>query len=201
MMGEELRRCAWLGTWAGAADPVYRRYHDEEWGVPCRDERQLFEMLLLDGAQAGLAWITVLKKRENYRQAFASFDADIIAAYTEDDVQRLLANPGIIRNQAKIRAFIGNARAWNALRAREDAVAWLWQFVDGRPVHNHWRTMADIPTSTPASDSMARELKKLGFRFVGTTICYAFMQAAGMVNDHTTDCYRHAALLPAASGA
>lgn len=191
-MTDHPQRCAWLGKWAGAADPVYRHYHDEEWGVPCRDERRLFEMLLLEGAQAGLSWITVLKKRETYRQAFADFDADIIAAYTEDDVQRLRVNPGIIRNQAKIRAFIGNARAWNALRAREDAVAWLWQFVEGRPVQNQWQTISEVPASSPASDKMARELKKLGFRFVGTTICYAFMQAVGMVNDHTTDCFRHA---------
>ena len=200
MMEAELRRCAWLGTWAGAADPVYRRYHDEEWGVPCRDERQLFEMLLLEGAQAGLSWITVLKKRDNYRQAFSNFDSDAIAAYTEADVQRLIANPGIIRNQAKIRAFIGNAKAWNALRAREDAVAWLWQFVGGSPVQNQWQTIAEVPASTPASDAMAHALKKLGFRFAGTTICYAFMQATGMVNDHTTDCYRHAALLHASGG-
>jgi DNA-3-methyladenine glycosylase I len=193
-MTDHLHRCAWLGSWASAADPIYRRYHDEEWGVPCRDERALFEALLLDGAQAGLSWITVLKKRESYRQAFANFDADAIATFGEDDIQRLLSNPGIIRNQAKIRAFIGNARAWNALRAREDAVAWLWQFVDGRPQQNVWASVADVPASTPASDRMARELKKLGFRFVGTTICYAFMQAVGMVNDHTTDCFRHADL-------
>ncbi|WP_018606407.1 DNA-3-methyladenine glycosylase I [Uliginosibacterium gangwonense] len=189
-------RCAWLGSWAGAADPLYRHYHDQEWGVPSHNEHHLFEMLLLEGAQAGLSWITILKKREAYREAFCNFDPEVIAAFGEQDVERLLANPGIVRNRAKINAAIGNARAWLALRTTHgDVAAWLWQCVDHTPIQNAWQSMAEVPASTAVSDALSKELKKHGFRFVGTTICYAFMQAVGMVNDHTTDCYRHDEIL------
>lgn len=188
-------RCAWLGTWAGAADPLYRNYHDAEWGVPLRDETRLFELLTLEGAQAGLAWITILKKRENYRRAFDDFDIERIADYGEADLERLLSDPGIVRNRLKISSTIDNARAWLRLRhSHGDCVDYLWSFVGGVPIQNQWRNMADIPASTAQSDAMSKALKKLGFRFVGTTICYAFMQATGMVNDHTVDCYRHAQL-------
>lgn len=191
-----LHRCAWLGSWAGAADPLYRHYHDQEWGVPSHDEHHLFEMLILEGAQAGLSWITILKKREAYREAFHNFDPEIVAAFGEQDVERLLTNPGIVRNRAKINAAIGNARAWLSLRdTHGDVVAWLWQRVGGAPLQNAWQSMAEVPASTAASDALSKELKKHGFRFVGTTICYAFMQAVGMVNDHTTDCYRHGEIL------
>ncbi|MBS1208853.1 MAG: DNA-3-methyladenine glycosylase [Proteobacteria bacterium] len=188
-------RCAWLGTWAGAADPLYRQYHDEEWGVPLRDATRLFEMLTLEGAQAGLAWITILKKRAAYRQAFDGFDIARIARYDEADFNRLMANPGIVRNRLKITSTIDNARAWLALEAEAGNVpAWLWQFVGGHPRQNGWHSMQEVPASTPESDAMSKALKKRGFRFVGSTICYAFMQATGMVNDHTLDCYRHTEL-------
>ena len=185
-------RCAWLGTWAGAADPLYRAYHDEEWGRPQRDPVRLFELLTLEGAQAGLAWITILKKRANYDAAFDGFDVRKIAAYTDADFARLMANPGIVRNRLKIGSAISNAQAWLALEAETgDVPAWLWQFVGGQPRQNQWRAMSEIPASTPESDAMSKALKKRGFRFVGSTICYAFMQATGMVNDHTVDCYCH----------
>ncbi|MDO6388020.1 DNA-3-methyladenine glycosylase I [Uliginosibacterium sp. 31-12] len=185
-------RCAWLGTWAGAADPLYRDYHDQEWGIPCRDERHLFEMLCLEGAQAGLAWITILKKREGYRHAFHGFDIARIAAMTEADIEALMQDARIVRNRAKITATIGNARAWLALREREgDVVAWLWRFVGNQPRVNHWSGMSEIPARTPESDALSKALLKAGFKFVGSTICYAFMQATGMVNDHTTTCFCH----------
>lgn len=188
-------RCAWLGTWAGAADPLYRHYHDTEWGVPQYEARALFELLTLEGAQAGLAWITILKKRENYRRAFEQFDIGRIAHYTEADQLRLLADAGIVRNRLKISSTIDNARAWLALETETgDVSAWLWRFVDGRPQQNFWRNMSEIPARSAESDAMSKALKKHGFRFVGSTICYAFMQASGMVNDHTLDCYRHAEL-------
>lgn len=188
-------RCAWLGTWAGATDPLYREYHDKEWGVPQYDSRALFELLTLEGAQAGLAWITVLKKRAHYRIAFDQFDIERIARYTEADQQRLLDDPGIIRNRLKISSTVSNARAWLDLEAATGhAPAWLWQFVDGKPKQNGWRSMSEVPARTAESDAMSKALKSRGFRFVGTTICYAFMQAAGMVNDHTRDCFRHAEL-------
>lgn len=189
-------RCAWLGTWAGAADPLYRDYHDNEWGVPLRDERRLFELLTLEGAQAGLSWITILRKRENYRRAFHDFDIERIARYTDADVARLMADEGIVRNRLKITSTVDNARAWLALREREgDCSDYLWNFVDGAPLQTRRQNMSQVPASTPESDTMSKALKKCGFRFVGTTICYAFMQATGMVNDHTVDCYRHAELL------
>lgn len=192
MNPDTLERCAWLGTWAGAADPLYREYHDLEWGRPSRDARHLFEMLTLEGAQAGLSWITILKKRMAYREAFHGFDVKKVAAMQPADVERLMQNAGIVRNRAKIESAIGNANAWLALQEREgDVVPWLWQFVGGQPQHNQWQSMAEVPASTAASDAMSKALKKQGFRFVGTTICYAFMQAVGMVNDHTTNCYCH----------
>jgi DNA-3-methyladenine glycosylase I len=191
-LGDDRCRCAWLGAWAGAADPLYRRYHDEEWGLAQRDPTRLFEMLTLEGAQAGLAWITILKKRVSYGLAFDGFDVRKISAYTDADFARLMANPGIVRNRLKISSTISNAQAWLALEAEvSDVPAWLWQFVGGSPRQNGWHSMSEIPASTPESDAMSKALKKRGFRFVGSTICYAFMQATGMVNDHTLDCYRH----------
>jgi DNA-3-methyladenine glycosylase I len=163
------------------------RYHDEVWGVPERDPHALFELLILEGAQAGLSWSTILAKQAGYRRAFAGFDPVAVAAFGDDDVERLMADAGIVRNRAKITAAIGNARAWTSI---DDPVAYLWGFVDGRPVQNAFADLSDLPGSTPVSSEMSRELKKRGFRFVGPTVCYAFMQAAGLVNDHLTDCFR-----------
>jgi DNA-3-methyladenine glycosylase I len=179
----ELRRCPWAG-----ADPLYLAYHDTEWGVPIRDPHRLFELLCLEGAQAGLAWITILRKRDGYRSAFDGFDAAHIAAYTDADHERLMADSRIVRNRAKIAAFIGNARAWLAL---DDPAGLLWSFVGGQPLKNRWRAMGDIPSETDASRAMSKELRRLGMRFVGPTICYAFMQSAGLVNDHLVDCFRY----------
>jgi len=176
-------RCEWAGS-----DPLYRAYHDDEWGVPMRDSHRLFELLCLEGAQAGLAWITILRKREGYRVAFDGFDPVRMAAYTDADRQRLLADAGIVRNRAKVDAFIGNARAFLEI---DDFSALAWSFVDGKPVVNAWRTLGEIPAQTEASLAMSRELKGRGFRFVGPTICYAFMQSAGLVDDHVVDCFRH----------
>jgi DNA-3-methyladenine glycosylase I len=185
-------RCAWLGKWNGAEDPLYRDYHDTEWGVPQYDSRRLFEMLTLEGAQAGLSWITVLKKRQAYRHAFDDFCIDKIACYGETDIKRLLANPGIIRNRAKINSTILNARAWLASEAEVgDMAHWLWQFVAGCPRQNTWEAINNIPVTTSESDALSRALKKRGFRFVGSTICQSFMQATGMFNDHTVSCFRH----------
>ena len=178
--------------WATDVEPVYTRYHDEEWGVPLFDERKLFEMLILEGAQAGLSWITILRKRENYRKALDGFDAEKIARYGDRKIVALLGNEGIVRNRLKISAAVANARACLAVKELHGSFSeYLWQFVDGRPVVNTWREFGEIPVSTPESEAMSRELKKQGFRFVGPTICYAFMQAVGMVNDHTTDCFRY----------
>jgi DNA-3-methyladenine glycosylase I len=178
-------RCAWCG------DPLYQAYHDTEWGVPLHDDRALFELLTLEGAQAGLSWITVLRKRDNYRAAFAGFDPGRRGRFTEAD-QAAHANPGIVRNRLKIASTIDNARAFLAIQAEFGSFdAWLWRFVDGRPIHNTCAASADAQASTPLSDALSKALKKRGFRFVGSTICYAFMQAAGLVNDHTTDCFRH----------
>jgi DNA-3-methyladenine glycosylase I len=183
-------RCAWAG-----ADPLYRAYHDREWGVPARDERRLFEMLVLEGAQAGLSWLTILRKREGYRRAFDGFDPERVARYDARRVERLLGDPGIVRNRMKVEAAVRNARAVLALRGRPGGLAGLlWGFVGGAPLQNRFATLAEIPASTPASAAMSRELRALGFGFVGPTVCYAFMQAVGMVNDHTTDCFRHAQL-------
>ena len=180
-------RCPWCGD-----DPLYVAYHDTEWGVPCHDERTLFEFLILEGAQAGLSWITVLKKRENYRAAFAGFDPALVAQFGDAETAALLANPGIVRNRLKIASTIGNARAFLAIQAEFGSFdAWLWNFVDGRPIQNTLGSIREIQASTPLSDALSKALKKRGFRFVGSTICYAFLQAAGLVNDHTTDCFRH----------
>jgi len=180
-------RCAWVGD-----DPLYRDYHDREWGVPCRDDRALFELLTLEGAQAGLSWITVLRKRENYRRLFDGFDAEKIARYTPKRIEKLLQDPGIIRNRLKVESTVSNARAFLELQGEPGGFSgFVWGFVDGRPIRNRPRTLAEVPASTPASDALSKALKKRGFRFVGTTICYAFMQAAGLVDDHTVDCFRH----------
>jgi DNA-3-methyladenine glycosylase I len=181
-----LKRCAWaLGS------QLYLDYHDKEWGVPVHDDRKLFEMLILEGVQAGLSWSLILKKRAGYLQAFDSFDANTIAHYDERKVQELLANPEIVRNKLKIQAAIQNARAFLALQSQHGSFdAFLWQFVDGQPRQNAWQTLQDIPASTRESDAMSKELKRQGFTFVGTTICYAFMQAVGMVNDHLVECFR-----------
>lgn len=182
-------RCAW------ARSELAIRYHDEEWGVPARDDRTLFEFLALEGAQAGLSWETILRKRERYRQVFDGFDPAIVARYGSEKVEALLADPGIVRNRAKIAAAITNARAALAVRDEFGSLAaYLWSFVDGQPKVNAWRTLAEVPARTAESDAMSKDLKRRGFAFVGSTICYAFMQAVGMVNDHTTDCFRYAEL-------
>jgi len=179
-------RCGWV-----TEDPLYLAYHDEEWGVPVRDDRRLFEMLVLEGAQAGLSWYTILKKRGAYRRAFDGFDPERVARYDEQKVASLLEDPGIVRNRLKVRAAVGNAQAWLDLReSGVDPPAFLWEFSGGKPVVNDWLRLQDIPASTPASEAMSKALRKLGFRFVGPTICYAFMQAVGMVNDHLMSCFR-----------
>ena len=180
-------RCGW-----GKMDPLYLAYHDREWGVPCHDERHLFEMLVLEGAQAGLSWRTILGKRENYRAAFDRFDAGKVAAYGEADVRRLLADAGIVRNRLKIAAAIKNAAGVLAIREEFGSFdAFIWSFVAHNPVQNAWRQMAEMPARTEASDRMSAELRRRGFGFVGSTICYSFMQAVGMVNDHLLGCFRH----------
>jgi len=180
-------RCEWCGS-----DPLYIAYHDDEWGVPIHDDRLLFEFLILEGAQAGLSWLTILKKRENYRQAFHSFECEHIASYSEADVARLLSDAGIVRNRLKIASAIKNARGVLDIQEEYGSLdSYLWRYVDGIPKQNAWRSMAELPTKTELSDMMSKDLKKRGFNFVGSTICYAFMQAVGMVNDHTTDCFRH----------
>jgi DNA-3-methyladenine glycosylase I len=178
-----LTRCAWAGS-----DPLYLAYHDDEWGVPIHDPHRLFELLCLEGAQAGLAWITILRKRDGYRAAFDGFDPARIAAYTDADRARLLADPGIVRNRAKVDAFIGNARAFLEV---DDFATLIWSYVDGTPQINSRSTLAEIPAETGVSRDMSRDLKRLGFRFVGPTICYAFMQSAGLVDDHVVDCFRY----------
>ena len=184
-------RCTWCGH-----DPLYVAYHDTEWGVPVRDESALFERLILEGAQAGLAWITILRKREGYRTAFDGFDAGRIARYGDEDRARLLSDASIVRNRLKVDAAIGNARALLALHERGESLnALLWNSVDGQPVVNHWRHMTDCPSSTPLSDQLSRQLAERGFRFVGSTIIYAWMQSVGVVNDHLVDCFRHRELV------
>jgi DNA-3-methyladenine glycosylase I len=184
-------------VWASKASPLEITYHDEEWGVPSYDDRHLFEMLILEGAQAGLSWATILKKREGYRRAFDGFDPERIARYTPAKRQKLLQDAGIVRNRLKIEAAVGNANAYLALRAAGSTLSdFLWDFVDGRPVQNQWRTQDQVPASTSQSDLMSQELKRRGFKFVGSIICYAFMQAVGMVNDHTVDCFRNRQLGP-----
>jgi DNA-3-methyladenine glycosylase I len=182
-----MTRCAWCGD-----DPLYRSYHDTEWGVPLHDDRALFEFLILEGAQAGLSWITILRKRENYRAAFDDFDAAHIARYGTGKIQSLLQDPGIVRNRLKVEAAVNNARMFLEVQSEFGSFdAFIWRFVDGKPKQNRCRSIAEIPASTPESDAMSKELKRRGFKFVGSTICYAHMQATGMVNDHTTDCFRH----------
>ena len=179
-------RCAWATTPLGIA------YHDAEWGVPLHDDRRLFEFLILEGAQAGLSWELILQKREAYRVAFDGFDPEKVAAYGDHKVAELLANPGIVRNRLKVGAAIGNARAFLEAQSEFGSFdAYIWGFVGGSPVRNAWQSLADIRASTPTSEAMSKELRRRGFRFVGPTICYAFMQATGMVNDHTTDCFRY----------
>lgn len=186
-MSRKIARCGWCGD-----DELYIRYHDEEWGVPVRDDRRLFEFLILEGAQAGLSWITILRKRENYRVAFADFDPEKIARFDEKDMERLLANPGIIRNRLKIAAAVTNARVFLETVERHGSFSqYLWGFVDGKPIRNARKTLADIPAATPLAERISKELKRLGFKFVGPTIVYAHMQATGMVNDHLTSCFRY----------
>ena len=189
MAADGLPRC----EWASLSDPAYLAYHDFDWGVPTREERELFELLILEGAQAGLSWSTILHRRDGYRRAFAGFDPERVAVYGPDDEARLLADPGIIRNRAKVASAIGNARAWLGMReAGVDPIEHLWSFVGGRPIQNTWSGVGVIPAETPQSAAMSRDLRARGFRFVGPTICYAFMQSAGMVNDHLVTCFRHA---------
>ncbi|HYZ86448.1 MAG TPA: DNA-3-methyladenine glycosylase I [Bryobacteraceae bacterium] len=180
-------RCPW------AQGDLYELYHDTEWGVPLYDDRKLFEMLLLEGAQAGLSWITILKKRDHYRRVFDGFDPEKIARYKDRKIEQLLADPGIIRNRLKVNAFITNAQAYLALVEKEgDFSRYLWQFTGGKPIQNAFTDMTQVPPRTPESDAMSKDLLKRGFRFTGSTICYAFMQATGMVNDHLTGCFRWA---------
>ena len=184
-------RCPWsLGV-----NPAYLRYHDEEWGVPVRDDARQFEFLVLEGAQAGLAWRTVLARREGYRAAFASFDPARVARFTPTRIERLLADPGIIRNRLKVESAVSNARAFLAVQAEFGSFCdYIWGFVDGRPVQNRWRRQEQVPATSPVSDALSRDLKRRGFRFVGSTIVYAHLQATGLVNDHLVGCYRHAEL-------
>ena len=180
------QRCEW-----GTSSALYIEYHDLEWGVPVHDERTLFEFLILEGAQAGLSWSTILHKRQAYIQAFDNFEPSKVASYDEAKVQQLLANPGIVRNRLKIQAAIQNARSFLKVQDQYGSFdTYIWQFVDGKPVQNSWKSLQEIPATTKESDAISKELKKRGFTFVGSTICYAFMQAVGMVNDHTVDCFR-----------
>ncbi len=184
-----MERCGWAGP-----EPIYEAYHDEEWGVPEYDARALWEKLILDGFQAGLSWITILKKRDNFRSAFAGFDPEVIARWGESDVVRLLGDPGIVRHRGKIEATIGNARAYLELRETKGFDRFLWDYVDGEPIQNTWRTLAEVPPFTPLSERISKDLKKAGFRFCGPTIVYAAMQAMGLINDHLVTCPRHDAV-------
>ena len=191
-----MRRCEWCGN-----DPLYIAYHDEDWGVPVHDDRLLFEMLILEGAQAGLSWLTILKKRANYRKAFDSFAAERVAAYSERDIERLLADAGIVRNRLKIESAVKNARGVLAVREEFGSLdAFLWRYVDHAPRQNAWKAMSEIPSKTETSDMMSKDLKKRGFNFVGSTICYAFMQSVGMVNDHVVECFRYREIESMAAG-
>ncbi len=184
---DERNRCTWCGQ-----EPLYVQYHDVEWGVPEYDDRQLFAKLILDGAQAGLSWITILRKRENYWAAFDQFDVEKIARYDEAKIAELLQNPGIVRNRLKVQAAVKNARGFLDILEKEGSFSgFLWQFVDGRPIQNQWRTLQELPAETAESQAMSKALKQYGFSFVGPTIVYAFMQAVGMVNDHVVDCFRY----------
>jgi len=188
MTSNTLTRCAWSGS-----DPLYQAYHDKEWGVPVHDDRRLFEMLVLEGAQSGLSWITILRKRDNYRRAFDGFDLKKVSRYRNARVSALMKDEGIVRNRLKIESTVANARAFLVVQKEFGSFdTYVWQFVRGKPIVHHWRTITEIPASTPESDALSKDLKRRGFRFVGSTICYAFMQAVGMVNDHTTGCFRYA---------
>ncbi len=190
-MKENVTRCGW-----STDDPLYIKYHDEEWGKPVHNDEKLFEFLILEGVQAGLSWITILRKRENYRQAFDNFDATKIANYKKDKIEQLLANEGIIRNKLKINAAVQNAKAFLQVQNEFGSFdKYIWQFTGGKTIVNSWKNLKQIPAFTKGSDAMNKDLKKRGFKFVGSTICYAFMQAVGMVNDHTTDCFRYKELL------
>ena len=181
------KRCGWAGE-----DPLYVKYHDEEWGVPLHDDRKLFEFLVLEGAQAGLAWITILRKRAAYRRAFDRFDPVKVARYREPRIRKLLADPGIVRNRLKIRSTVQNARAFLEVKREFGSFdRYIWRFVGGKPIRNRWRSLKQIPASTAESIAMSKDLRKRGFNFVGPTICYAFMQATGMVNDHLVHCFRY----------
>lgn len=186
-MEEMITRCEWAG-----ADPLYLPYHDEEWGVPLHEDHALFELLTLEGAQAGLSWLTILRKRDHYRRVFDGFDPQKVAGYSTADVERLLTDPGIVRNRRKIESAIGNARKVLAIQEAFGSFnAFLWSYVEDQPIQNAWRSLAEVPAQTAVSDRMSRDLKKRGFSFVGSTICYAFMQSAGLVNDHVVGCFRH----------
>ena len=192
-MDDSQCRCAWVTN-----DPLYIAYHDEEWGVPLHDDQRLFEFLILEGAQAGLSWLTVLRKRDGYREAFDNFDAEQIAAYDDERIATLLTNPNIVRNRLKVEAAVKNARAVLSIRQEFGSLdTYLWRFVNNQPTINAWKTLEEVPVSTSESQAMSKDLKKRGCNFVGPTICYAFMQACGLVNDHTTDCFRYAELASA----
>ncbi len=181
------KRCTWAGD-----DPLYVAYHDEEWGVPVHDDRKLFEFLILEGAQAGLSWITILKKRENYRRAFAVFDPECVARFRPARLEKLLGDPGIVRNRLKVESAVTNAKAFLEVQEEHGSFdRYVWGFVGGEPKINAWKRLAELPASTPESDALSKDLKRRGFKFVGSTICYAFMQAVGMVNDHVVDCFRY----------
>ncbi len=180
------KRCDWCGD-----DPLYVKYHDEEWGVPVKDDRTLFEFIMLEGAQAGLAWITVLRKREGYRALFDNFDAEKIARYSDKKLEKLLLDPRIIRNRLKVFGARKNARAFLDIQQEKGSFSdYIWDFVEGQPIQNNWKSLADLPATTPLSDTISKDMKKRGFTFVGSTIIYAHMQASGMVNDHTQECFR-----------
>ena len=190
MAGKPKHRCEWCGN-----DPLYVAYHDTEWGVPVHDDRLLFEFLILEGAQAGLSWITILRKREGYRKAFAGFNVEKVARFTEAKREKLLLNPEIVRNRLKVKSSVTNAQAF--LKVQEEFGSfdkYIWRFVDGKPIVNRFKSMKDIPAKTDISDTLSKDLKQRGFKFVGSTICYAHMQATGMVNDHTVDCFRYTQL-------
>ena len=194
---DQNKRCDWAGT-----DPLYITYHDQEWGVPLHDDRALFEFLVLEGAQAGLSWITILRKRDAYRRAFAAFDPAKVARFDKRKIERLLADPGIVRNRQKIESAVANARAFLKVQDEFGSFdAYSWRFVNGAPLQHRWRSMKELPAKTAASEAMSKDLVKRGFRFVGPTICYAHMQATGMVNDHLVGCFRHAVVAAMASEA
>lgn len=194
-MTSELLRCEWSGN-----DALYIKYHDKEWGIPVYTDRKLFEMLILEGAQAGLSWITILRKREHYRKVFDRFDPKKIVKYNKSKINALLQDPGIVRNRLKVESTVSNAQCFLDIREEYGTFSkFIWQFVDGEPVQNKWRYMKQVPVTTKQSDAMSKALKKKGFKFIGSTICYAYMQAVGMVNDHTTDCHCYKAVTKLAS--